>query len=87
MIQIAAQLVAIGDTKVVDPAAYKLAGFKELIAHADAPVPVGESPYPPLELLQRFRVPFDVPVLERKAQELALMGFHHLAFLRVDHKL
>ena len=87
MIQIAAQLIAIGDTKVVNPAADKLAGFKELIALADAPVSVGEFPYPLLEFPQRFQVPFDMSTLEGEAQELTLTSFHHLAFLPVDHKL
>lgn len=87
VVQIAAQLVAVGDTKVVDPAAYKLAGLKELIAHADAPVSVGELLYPLLEFLQCFRMPFDKSALESKTQELTLAGFHHLAFVRVDHKL
>jgi len=87
MIQVAAQLVAVGDSKVVNPATDKLAGLKELVAHAYAPVAVGELPYPLLELLQRFRVPLDLSVFEGEPQKLTFSGFHHLAFLGVDHKL
>ncbi|SRR3990167_10995273 len=87
VIQITTQLIAIGDTKIVDPAAYVLTGFKELVAHADTPVSVGQFPYSLFKFQQRFRVPFDMSILECKSQELTLAGFHHLTFLCVDHKL
>ena len=80
-------LIAVGNPKVVDPATDKLAGFKELEAHAYPPVTVGKFPYTLLELPQRFRVPLDLSAPEGEAQELTLSGLHHLAFLEIDHKL
>ena len=37
MIQIDTELIAIGDPKVIDPTAYKLAGFEELVFHRHTP--------------------------------------------------
>ena len=38
-----------------------------------------------LKFQQRFRMPMNAVRLERKAQELALIGFNHTAFVSVDH--
>ena len=75
MIQITAKLIAIGNSKLIDPATYKLADLKELVAHADTPVAIGELPYPLLEFMQCFRVPFDQATLECKTQEFTVTGF------------
>ena len=40
IIQIDAELIAVGDAKVIDPASYKLTGFEELIFHRDTPVSI-----------------------------------------------
>ncbi|KGK41367.1 hypothetical protein LH51_15490 [Nitrincola sp. A-D6] len=59
MIQIAAKLIAAGDSKVIDPATYKLTCLKKLVMHADTPVAIGELPYPLLEFMLRLLMPFD----------------------------
>ncbi len=86
LIQLHAELIAVGDTKVVDPAAQVLAGFEELILHRHAPVAVGQSSDLLLEALQGFRVNEDLPRLEGKPQELTLRGFDDMAFAGVDHQ-
>jgi hypothetical protein len=40
MIQIDTKLIAVGNTKVIDPTTYILADFEELIFHGHAPVAV-----------------------------------------------
>ena len=87
MIQIATKLIKIGDAKVVNPTSNILAGFKELVPHANSPVAVGEFPYSLFEFQQRFRVPLNASINEGEPQELTLTGCHHLAFLQVDYKL
>jgi len=44
MVQIDTELVAVGETKIINPASYKLAGFEALIFHRYTPVAVRESP-------------------------------------------
>ena len=85
MIQIAAKLIAVGDTKVINPASNVLTGFVKLIAHANAPVTVSEFPYSLLKFQQRFRMPFDLTILKRETQEFAFAGLNHLAFLTVNN--
>lgn len=63
VIKITAQLIAVGDTKIIDPATYKLAGLEKLVMYADTPVVIGELPYPPLEVMQCLRMPFDQAIL------------------------
>lgn len=86
MIKLVTLLITVGNAKVINPACNVLAGLKELVAHADAPVSVGELPDSLLEFQQGLRVPFDSPVLECKAQELAFINTHHLTFVGVDHQ-
>ena len=86
MIKLVTLLITVGDAKVIDPARNVLAGLKELVSHADAPVSVSELPNSLLEFQQGFRVPFDSPVLEGKAQELAFIDTHYLTFVGADHQ-
>ena len=86
LIQRHAELIAVGDTKVVDPASQVLARFEELVLHRDAPVAVGQSSDLLLETLQAVRVDEDPPRLEGKSEELTLRGFDDMAFAGVDHQ-
>ena len=75
LIQLHAELIAVGDTKVVDPASQVLARFEELVLHRDAPVAIGQSSDLLLETLQAVRVDEDPPRLGGKSEELTLRGF------------
>ena len=86
VIQIAATLIAGGDTKVVDPAPKVLADLEKLVVHRHTPVPVRQFPDTLLELAQRVRVPMDLGSLEGKAQELAVIGSDHPALGSVDRQ-
>ena len=86
MIKLVTLLITVGNAKVIDPACNVLAGLKELVSHADAPVSVSELPDSLLKFQQSFRMPFDTPVLERKAQKLAFIDTHHLTFVGVNHQ-
>ena len=86
LIQLHAELIAVGDAKVVDPTSQLLARFEELILHRHAPVAVGQSSDLQLETLQAVRVDEDPPRLEGKSEELTLRGFDDTAFAGVDHQ-
>lgn len=40
MMEIHTELIAVGDTKVINPTTNKLAGFKQLVAHRYTPVAI-----------------------------------------------
>ena len=84
MIQFNTELIAIGNTKVIDPATNELAGLEELIFHRHSPVAVRQTPNLLLELLQCFRVPLNASSPESKSEKFAFIGFNDAAFGRVN---
>lgn len=79
--------VVVRDAEVVHPAPDVAGKFIESIAHRNTPTAAGEFSHRMLEVLEGLGGPAQLLALERKPQELAVVGLGHPALLLVDHQL